>query len=214
MKNLASLSILCFIISCSEGKNAPLNKLHQNTEVDSAKTKPENLDPVLRSWLNYYQPENPDFDAKKFYTTDSSAIKYQPTTVKILNEKGFSEMYKPFLVFNKSGTQYLDFDSYHWSMAPDGDLSFEADQQVVLVNLKNKTALQIAFLGPSFRIEDAYWPNDSTAVLLGNTYEKVPFQMKLKFNENTVQHHQYPDTLKFNTPYYENRIRQKLKNAK
>lgn len=211
MKTLVSLALFCLIISCGDSKNTHENKHHGNNGKDSAKAKIKNMDPVLRSWLNYYLPENPAFDAENFYATDSSTTTYQQSSVIILNEKGFNEMYKPFLVFNKSGTQYLDIDSYHWKLAPDGDISFEADQEVVLVNIKNKTAHQIAFFGPSFRIEDAYWPNDSTAVLLGNTYEKVPFQMIFNFNENRMRYFQYPDTLKFKTPYYENRIRQKLK---
>ncbi len=211
MKTCFYYSLFMLIVSCGEGKKAPQTNDENSSSTDSAATaKSKKEDPVLRGWMNYYLNENPEFKTDKFIKTSSDAINYQSTSVKKLNEKGFNEMYKPFLIFDKSGTRYLDFDSYHWSLAPDGDISFEADQQVVLVDLPRRTAQQIAFFGPSFKIEEAYWPDDSTAVLLGNTYEKVPFQMKFNFKNNKMQYFQYPDTLKFKKSYYENRLQQKL----
>ena len=124
-----------------------------------------------------------------------------------MNKKGFNEIYKPFLVFNQSKTQYLDFDSYNWFVDAHGNASFDADQQVVVVDLKNNTAKQIAFLGPSFWIEEAYWKGDSVAVLLGNSYDKVPFINVYNFKKNRMKYYEYPDTLRFKTTYSTIRLR-------
>ncbi len=115
----------------------------------------------------------------------------------------------PLFFFNESKSKYVDFDSYQWFTGPDGYAGFEADQQVVLVDMKKKEARQIAFFGPSYWIEDAYWKGDSAVVLLGNSYEKVPFILKYNFEKNEVQNFQYPDTLKIETPYFTMRLRSK-----
>lgn len=209
MKRLVfSLTILLF--SCSDKKEKesttalPENKENQ---VIQKKTEPENI--ALDSWLSYYRKTNPDFEVEKFTFSGKSEISYYPSNVKVLNEKGFNEIYKPFFVFNESKTQYLDFDSYHWNIAADGRASFEADQEVALVDYQNKTAQRIAFFGPSYNVEEAYWKGDSVAVLLGNSYEKVPFIMTYNFKKKTVENLQYPDTLKFDIPYSKVR-RQKI----
>lgn len=206
MKSLHIL-LLLILFSCSE-KQKPSNAAStpQSSGTIIKEKKVEKPDSALIAWFEFYYKENPGFDADKFVQTSSSAITYSPSPVAILNSKGFNEIYKPFFVFNKSGTKYIDFDSYQWFVAKDGSASFEADQQVALVDLKEKTALQIAFFGPSYRIEEAFWKGDSTAVLLGNSYEKVPFMMKFNFQKNTVQHFQYSDTLKFERPYSQMRL--------
>lgn len=91
----------------------------------------------------------------------------------------------------------------------DGTAGFEADQQVALVNVNSNEAKQIAFFGPSYWIEDAYWKGDSAVVLLGNSYDKVPFVMKYNFDKNTVQNYQYTDTLKFEKNYSNIRLDKK-----
>ncbi|MBH1959228.1 MAG: hypothetical protein I8H68_03870 [Flavobacteriia bacterium] len=194
------LSLLIF--SCSD-KKEKVNNSHlpekPGPSVMERKPQPENT--ALDSWVSYYKKTNPYFSADKFALSNTSAITYYPSNVKVMNEEGFNEIYKPFFVFNESKTHYLDFDSYQWKIAADRSASFEADQEVALVDYKNKTAQRIAFFGPSFTVEEAYWKGDSVAVLLGNSYEKVPFIMKYNFRKKMVQNLQYPDTLKFDIPY-------------
>ncbi|AZI31674.1 hypothetical protein [Kaistella carnis] len=103
----------------------------------------------------------------------------------------------------------MDFDSYQWELLPDGSAAFEADQALILVDLKNRKAQQIAFFGPSFWIEDAYWKGDSVAVVLGNTYEKVPFIMEYNFNKKIINNYKYPDTLKIGEFYSKYRLKRK-----
>lgn len=208
MNRVFSAFLFFILFACTDKKEKALeNSVAETIPTRQPAEKP--LDSALVQWLSYYQADNPEFTKDKFRLTETSAITYSPSNVIMLNQKGFNEIYKPFLVVNPGKTAYLDFDSYHWIVAKDGTASFEADQQVALVDLKTKTAKQIAFFGPSFRIEEAYWAKDSTVVLLGNTYEKVPFMLHFNFAENTKQHFQYPDTLKFEKPYSEFRM-QKL----
>ncbi|WP_027377567.1 hypothetical protein [Kaistella palustris] len=173
--------------------------------VSAAKTQ----DSLLIKWTDFYKKENPDFNAESFELQETVPISFAESSVKILNEKGFNEIYKPFLIFNKSGNQYLDFDSYHWFAAKDGFASFSADQEVALIDLKAKSARQIAFLGPSYQVEEAYWKGDSVAVILGNSSEKIPFKTEFNFNNNTRRYFKYPDTLNFASSYYQSRLKGK-----
>lgn len=206
MKGLILISLL-LIFSCNQKEKysaIPIKK--EQKSVIGKESQPHKL-LYNQPWFNFYRQENPDFNPELFQLKQTAPISYQESSVTVMNEKGFNEVYKPFLIFNESKTKYIDFDSYQWFLEPDDTVGFEADQQVVLVDYKNKTARQIAFFGPSFWIEDAFWKGDSVAVLLGNTYEQVPFMMKYNFDKNEVQNFQYPDTLKVETSYSKIRLR-------
>lgn len=205
MKDYAFL-LLALLFSCDQKPKPPANLTASKSK--SAQITKQN-DSSLKKWLQYYQSENPDFQLDNFKLKETSKISFRETSVAILNKQGFNETYKPFLVFNKSKDHYLDFDSYNWFLEADGTAGFEADQQVILVDLKQKKARQIAFFGPSFWVEEAYWKEDSVAVLLGNSYDKIPFKTEYNFLQNTVKYYQSADTLKFETPYFKMRLRKK-----
>ena len=201
--------LLFLLFSCEQKvKDETVQKVNKpSVETSTSVAEKNRLE--SQPWFQYYQAQNPELKIDFFSLEETSPISYEKTNVKILNQKGFNEIYKPFLIFNESKDKYLDLDSYHWFLGADGSASFEADQQVVLVDLKNKNAKQIAFFGPSFWIEDAYWKGDSIAVLLGNTYEKVPFFMEYNFENNTKKYYKYSDTLKFETSYSKVRLKNK-----
>lgn len=205
MKDYAFL-LLALLFSCDQKPKPPANL---TTSKSKSAQISKQKDSSLRKWLQYYQSGNPNFKLDNFKLKETSKIAFRETSVPILNKEGFNETYKPFLVFNKSKDHYLDFDSYNWFLEDDGTAGFEADQQVVLVDLKQKKARQIAFFGPSFWVEEAYWKGDSVAVLLGNSYDKIPFKTEYNFLQNTVKYYQSADTLKFETPYFKMRLRKK-----
>ncbi len=208
MKGFIFLFLLLFI-SCDKKKKPDPTQNSEPQKVDNHSQR-TGLDSLTgQSWFQYYKKENPDFTPELFQLKETSPISYQKTSVIVMNKKGFNEIYKPFFVFSESKDQYLDFDSYQWFLQADGSAGFEADQQIVLVDYKKKVAKQIAFFGPSFWVEDAYWKGDSVAVLLGNTYEKVPFILKYNFANSTVKNFKYLDTMKFETPYSKIRLRSK-----
>ncbi|WP_234109002.1 hypothetical protein [Chryseobacterium sp. R2A-55] len=202
-----TLLLPLFLLSCSDKKEINTTFLPPEPgKTENTDKLPNSENPALTSWISYYKKSNPEFAEEKFAFINTSPITYYPSNVKVMNEPGFKEIYKPFFVFNRSQNQYLDFDSYQWKVAADGSASFEADQEVVLVDYKNKKKQRIAFFGPSYFIEEAYWQGDSVAVLLGNSYEKVPFMMKYNFQNMTVENWQYPDTLNFDIPYSKVRL--------
>lgn len=163
---------------------------------------------AMEQWHQFYKKQDHSFQVEKFAAEPKSTINYQSDESAILGERDFNRIYQPFLIFSPDKSQYLDFDSYHWVLI-DGNASFEADQKVVVVDMKKKISQQIAFFGPSFRIEEAYWKNNHQAVLFGNTYEKVPFYIEYDFKENTQQFFHYPDTLNTEKVYSDFRLESK-----
>ena len=152
MKNYTFLILILFF-SCEQ-------KVKTGSNVNAAKSNttiplkiPKEEDSILTAWSQYYQKENPNFKPELFLLKETSPISYRESSVDILHQKGFNEIYKPFLVFNKSRDHYIDFDSYNWFIDPNGNAGYEADQQVVVVDLKKKSAKQIAFFGPSFWVK-------------------------------------------------------------
>ena len=201
--------ILILIFSCKQ-KDKKLSSEEKTTEKIKTSAQMIPTDSYnFHQWFQYYEKENPKFRREAFKLEENYPIIYRESSAPILHQKGFNSVYKPFLVFNRSKDQYLDFDSYQWDLLPDGSAGFEADQAVILVDLKNKKPQQIAFFGPSFWIEDAYWKGDSIAVLLGNSYEKVPFILEYDFNKNNVNNFKYTDTLKISEFYSKKRLRLK-----
>lgn len=201
--------ILFLLFSCEKKSTIlPTKTAEKHQEKTIENISPEDF-LISQPWFQYYKKENPDFKPKLFQLQETAPISYNETSTIILNKKGFNEVYKPFLIFNKGGTHYLDIDSYQWFLNPDGSAGFEADQQIVLVDLKKKEAQQIGFFGPSFWIEDAYWKGDSVAVLVGNSSNKIPFILKFNFAKNTKKYYKYSDTLRFETAYSKIRLRKK-----
>lgn len=201
---------LLVIISCSENKpEANISK--PVTKIDSVEKAekygvPDNI--VLNAWQSYYEKDNPGFSFNKFQKESESAIAQTEIQDKSLMDKDFPAYYKPFLIFSPDKTKYIDFDSYQWQPDDKGNASFEADQKVVLVDLKSKTVKQIAFYGPSFWIEEGYWQNNDELILLGNTYEKVPFYTRYDFKNNRMEFFRSADTLIYQKPYSEKRLLQ------
>ena len=205
--------IFCLILTvgCSEKKteSAPDNSFTKQKDSVQTEKIPVADNIVLNAWETYYQQQNPDFSFQKFSRKSENAITRLPSSDRTVLDADFDEVYKPFLVYSPDSTKYVDFDSYQWNIDSDGFAGFEADQKVVLVDLQKKTAEQIAFFGPSFWIEDGFWKNNKEVVLLGNTYEKVPFYISYDLERNVQQFFQYSDTLNFETPYSAVRLRSK-----
>lgn len=206
MKNLGFI-LLLFLFSCDEKKNAITKQEKAEQEVKVPAENSFITEVTSQPWFRHYKRENPDFKQDFFELKENSPITYNETSLPILNEKGFNEIYKPFLVFSDSGNKYLDFDSYQWFLNADGSASFSPDQQVVVADLKTREAKQIDFFGPSFWIEDSYWKGDSVAVVMGNSYDKVPFIIKYNFDNNSKKYYKYSDTLQFETAFSTVRLR-------
>lgn len=206
MKYFTLLALGILLSSCNKKNEQVSSTAIVPTKTDTLKNTESE---TLQRWISFYKTTNPDFSVDKFSLSGTSEIAFTKGYVPGNFETQFNQIYEPFLVYNESKTQYLDFDSYHWQLDGRGTPIFEADQQVNLVNIPEKKVQQIGFFGPSFRIEEGYWEGDSVAVVLGNTYEKVPFFIKYNLIKNTKENYQYPDTLRFEKSYFYHRLMEK-----
>lgn len=200
------LFLLLIICSCQKFSKISQEKQSlKNTREISEKLSQKDCD-QLQTWLQYYKKENPDFKCADFTLENESQIPDLKAEIVTINDKDFETIYQPFLIFNKSRTKYLDFDSNQWFVGEDGTAGFEVDQQVFLVDVKSKESTQIAFFGSSQWVEDGFWENDSVAVLVGNTYEKIPFVIRYHFKQNKKKYFKYSDTLKTPSSYSRDRL--------
>lgn len=120
-------------------------------------------------------------------------------------DKDFNPVYKSFLVYNSDSTLYLDFDSHKWRLDQDGKLQMGVEQEMVLVDTKNKKTETILIYGPSFIVEDAYFKNDSILVLLENSSDNIPAYQEINLKNDSATYYAYKKKL-FPSEYLKNRI--------
>ena len=208
MKKNILLAIVLVSVGCSKKNKNEKTSISFDIEKPALASSEKEKHPIYKNWLSYYQKNNSDFSEERFEKTNESLITYLPSNITAKFDEQFDEVYTPFLVFNATKTKYIDFDSYYWHLDKYNEVSFEADQQVNLIDMERKTKQQIGFFGPSFTIENAFWKGDSIVVLLGNTYEKVPFKVKYNLQSGKQTFYQSKDTLQFEKPYFKERLRQ------
>ncbi|TXF79184.1 hypothetical protein [Chryseobacterium sp.] len=209
MKRQIIFLIFALIFSCSEKKeHKDSSVIASEKEMVTAIKNPEAAQKIPADWLQYYTKHAAAFSPDRFILLNETKFDLNfKGHVHAIFDQNFDPVYAPFLVFNPSKTLYLDFDSYQWILDADGNASFEADQELNLVDLKNKKVSRVAFYGPSFWIEDAYWKNDSVFVTLENSYERVLFMNEYDLKTLTKKSYQYPDTLNFSSDYAKLRLR-------
>ena len=183
-----------------------LNKENLNLEIDS--------DSILSKWFKYYRKNEPNFSIANFNIAKTDSLRMINGNIFGIFDKEFDKVYTRYLIYNSDKNQYLDFDSYSWTIDENGEPSFSPDQEINLIDIKNKTINRIGFRGPSQWVEDAFWKNDSTIVLLENNYEKQPFITEMDLKNGIVRNFKYKDTLDFETQYTKERFKQKgIKNT-
>lgn len=203
---LLTLSVIILFFSCSEKEVQNNNVPSRTIEVKPINTVQNEKNNSPENWLNFYRTINPEFKLDNFKPNEIQTVNFSETSTLAKFDKNFNHVYEPFLIYSPDKTKYLDFDSYNWSIAEDGNPGFEADQEVMLVNLNAKTKYRIAYFGPSYRIEDGYWKSDSKAVLLGNSDENIPFCIEMNFENKKSQYFMYQDTLQSTAKYRQIRL--------
>ncbi|QEC52532.1 hypothetical protein EDD80_11319 [Anseongella ginsenosidimutans] len=174
----------------------------------------KNSDSTLAQWAGYYEKIEPGFSLADFELTSTDSLRIMQGNVLGSFDQNFEAIYEPFLIFNPDKSMYLDFDSNNWGIDESGEPSFSPDQEVNLVDMKRKTVSRLTYRGPSQWVEDAFWENDSTIILLENGYEKQPVITKLHLSDQLVRTYTYTDTLDLQTNYTNIRFRQKGINVK
>ncbi|MBA5628745.1 hypothetical protein [Moheibacter lacus] len=193
---ILSLLFSAVLFSCSDKKDESVSEeiLTETDSLDYAE-EPETENSALadlqsnatfKNWRKHYQSTDPSFSMNNFNLEQTQKLEMQPGSVKGNFEAEFDKTYEPFLIYNPSRTFYLDIDSYNWSKDEEGNALFEADQAVNMVDVKKKTVQQVAFFGPSYWVEDAFWVSDSIFILLQNNDENVPEISTYNLKDNSV----------------------------
>lgn len=193
-------------ISCSDKKdesveNEPLIE-EDSSSMDYSQPMSFEENPTMKGWLDFYKKENPGIGLGNFEMQKTEKLEMMEGSVSGSFDSKFDSVYMPFLVFNPSKTMYVDLDSYNWVLDDDGTAMFEADQEVNLVNLKDKSVKRIAFYGPSYWAEDAFWMNDSVFVLLENSDQNETSFQLINLEENTISSYINKEPLKIREEYY------------
>jgi len=170
---------------------------------------------TLENWLAYYKNNiDSTFTINKFNLTNESEFSKIQGNVFGIFDKEFDEIYTDFLIYSPNKQNYVDIDSYQWSLDEENksELLFEIDQEINLINIPNKKIERIGFRGSMGWVEDAYWKNDSIIVLLEITTDKVPTITEMNIYSNKSATFTYQDTLKTMSNFSTKRIFKKLNN--
>ena len=214
MKNLIYIfTILTFLISCSKKKEKKESeRASETTELNIESEKLslyKNSNNTLAKWMKYYQELEPNFQLIYFEFESVDSLQLMQGNVFGNFDKNFDPIYSDFIVHRTDKKQYVDFDSYQWTLDENETPLFSPDQEINLIDQENQTVTRIGFRGPSQWVEDAFWENDSTIVLLENSYEKQPIISKLDLSKKIIKTYIYKDSLDFESKYSELRFKEK-----
>lgn len=214
MKNLNYIFIILIFLnsSCiSKDKKEP-NIISERIEISTELEKlniDSNSNNTLKDWLNYYQKMEPTFSLEQFDFQFTDTLTITQGNVFGNFDKNFDPIYSDFLVYRTDKKQYVDFDSYQWTLDENKTPLFSPDQEINLIDIENQSVNRIGFRGPFQWVENVFWENDSTIVLLENSGDKQPIITKLNLKSKIIKVFNYKDTLDFDSKYSELRFKEK-----
>jgi len=212
-KIICILLVLLTLISCLERKekktidantdNVELRQLHFDLKTN------ENF----KDWFDYYKSENSTFSLSDFKFERTDTLNFIKGNVLGQFDKNFDKIYTDFLVFSEDKNKYIDFDSYYWTLDDEKKLLFDIDQEINLVDIKKQTVTRIGFRSSTSWVENTFWENDSTIILLENNTENRPRITKIELKNSISETFKYKDSMRFKPKYYDLRLKKKgLKN--
>lgn len=214
---IITFSLLILLISC---KNDSEEKTVSKPETEeSAEDKNEEINfstienQTLENWKKYYQTMDSAFNLAEFEFVSTSDLESMKGSVHAKYEEEFDTIYNNFLIYSPSKEKYLDIDSYYWQIKEEegkDEILYAADQEINVIDLKDSTIHRIAFRGPSFTVEDAYWKDENQVVLLEGTYESSPNINVIDLEKEKIYSYSYPDTLNKRSLYTDKRIKEKI----
>lgn len=203
---------LLLFFSCGDAKDSPKIATSDSPVVVSEVPELfEDNHSTFQKWVNYYVSLDSGFYQNTFKLESTTNLNLESGNIFGTFDKEFNSIYAPFLVYSPNKEQYVDFDSYHWSLEGKTP-QFEIDQEINLVNVKNKTIKRIGFRGSNELVEDAYWKNDSTVVLLENMNSTTPRISLINLTAQTSFIYTSSCTLNPKSEYSSIRIQNKLTN--
>lgn len=214
MKNIIYiLIILTFFSSCTEQNKKKEKELTIETNelilepVQLNINKP--LNEILLDWSNYHESLDSSFSIDGFFLEYADTLNFIQGNVFGIFDKEFDKIYNDFIVYSPDKKRYIDFDSYQWTMNEDNTVLFSPDQEINLIDIKKQTVTRIGFNGPLKWVDNAFWENDTTVVLLENSSEKELRISKINIVNKSQKTYKYRDTLNHNSKYSELRLRNK-----
>jgi len=203
MKQLSILLLFsAFLHACSE--TIPEKPIDQSSVVQL--TINNKRDAHLVDWISYYQTQDSKFSLEQFKFESIDTLQFMQGSVKGSFDEGYDPIYNDYLVLNAAKDQYIDFDSYQWSVGTHKTAQFSPDQEINWVDKHKKTVTRIGFLGPSQWVENAFWENKSTVVLLENSDENVLRIIKIDLNRKIATTFKYGSSLKSKSKYATKRL--------
>lgn len=149
-------TILILFVSCNNSNK----KESENTEIVQFESNvnrqyfnlEQKSDLTFSEWVDYYQSLEPNF------SLDNFEFKSKDTLIVIEGNVigNFDSIYTDFLIYRNHKDKYVDFDSYSWSTDEKNELLFSPDQEINVVDIKNKTVERMAFRGPSQWAENIF----------------------------------------------------------
>jgi hypothetical protein len=214
MKSLIYIfAVLILLFSCSQLKEKKEQKqFSKTTDLETLSEKLNlgaNSDKTFEDWINYYKTIEQTFSLNLFDFQSVDSLIFIQGNVLGSFDNNFDSIYSDFLVYRSDKKQYVDFDSYQWTLDENKKPSFSPDQEINLIDTENQTVKRIGFRGPSQWVENAFWENDSTIVLLENSYEKHPLISKIDLKNKIIRTFKYRNSLSFESQYSELRFRKK-----
>lgn len=197
-------NLLFFTISCGDKKEESVSDIEIPQKIEEPiveEASEENLfvnfesQPNMKTWMDFYKSHDSDLSLNNFNLEESQKLKLMEGNVKGNFDPNFDKTYEPFLIYNPSKTMYLDIDSYNWEVDKEGTTLFNSDSEINLVNLNDKSVSRIAYYGPSYWVDDAFWLSDSIFALLENNYDNQPSIQIYNLKKNIVSPYVYSDTL-------------------
>lgn len=197
-----------FLISCDEKKDENINstgllnqeEIEEIAEEEASQFAGFESNETLKNWLEFYKNAQTPINLSNFTLKPNRKLELKEGHIKANYEPGFDSTYEPFLIYNPSKTMYLDIDSYNWFLDKEGVAQFDADSEINLVNLNDKTVSRIAFYGPSSWVDDAFWMSDSVFVLLENNYENLPSLQVYNLKKKMISTYNYSDSARNRIP--------------
>lgn len=214
MKTFIYIVVILFLYtSCADSQKKNLKsdsiKSYRSTQIEVPLNLEKDTAVVLKEWVNYCKNLDPSFSLQSFEFTERDTLKVIPGNVYASFDSDFDSIYSKFLVYLNNKEKYIDFDSYNWTANQNGNLIFSPDQEVNLVDLNNKSVQRLAFRGPSQRVENIFWKNDSLIVLLENNYKRQPVITKIHLRKKSIATFTYQQPLSFDSDYSQLRFKKK-----
>jgi len=215
MKNTASILIIIFIFcSCkaqvrnnvSNSKMLSLSESIIDTNVLIIKNTSSE---ILKEWTNYYKMLDSNFLLNNFRFEYSDTLIFSEGNVFGVYDEAYNNLYNNFIVYSPNQNKYIDFDSYQWFLDKNHTAIFSPDQEVNLIDVNAKTVFRIEFYGTLNWVENGFWDNDTTIILLENSSENLLRLTVIDLMKRNKKIYKYKNSLNVKSNYSQERLRNK-----